>query len=256
MRILASLIAAFCAASSADAAEKIGIVAMHGKEASGNAMAQTGGRLAAAGYLVETPEMCWSKRRIYDLSYRDCMKDIDTAAERLKRRGATEIVVYGHSVGGNMALGYGANREGLKGIIVTAAGHHPGGIMGSFPAIAKAYEQAKQMIAEGQGNKRTRFPDNNDTGLFYVNATPESFVSWYEPAGDANMHLNVRKLTAPLLWVSGDADRLQHLVKPIFDAAPEHPLNRHVTIKATHRGTPTAAHATVVKWLKELAANK
>ena len=138
-------------------AQKIGLVLLHGKEAPGNAMAQTGSRLAAEGYLVETPEMCWSKRRIYDLPYRDCMKDIDAAVERLRKRSATDIVVYGQSVGGNMALGYGANREGIRGIIVTAGGHHPGGIMGSFPPIAKSFEQAKQMVAKGQGGTRARF---------------------------------------------------------------------------------------------------
>jgi len=251
---IASVLLAFCGSHAH--AQKIGIVVMHGKEAPGDAMRPVGNLLSTAGYLVEVPEMCWSKRRIYDLPYLDCMKDIDAAAERLKKRGATDLVIYGQSVGGNMALGYGANRQGLKGIIVTAGGHNPGGIIGSNPQIGKAFAQAKQMIADGKGDQRTRFSDNNDTGPFFVNVTPKTYVSWYEPAGDANMHLNARKLTAPLLWISGDADPLQRLVKPIVDAAPAHPLNRHVTIKATHRGTPTAAHATVVQWLKELAAHK
>ena len=39
--------------------------------------------------------MCWSNRRIYDLPYIDCLREIDAATARLKSRGATEFFVAG-----------------------------------------------------------------------------------------------------------------------------------------------------------------
>jgi esterase/lipase len=87
-------------------AKMLGVVLMHGKQGQPdrviNGLAEA---LERAGYPVERPEMCWSRRRIYDLSYTDCFRDIDSAVERLKARGATEIVVAGQSLGGNAAIG-------------------------------------------------------------------------------------------------------------------------------------------------------
>ena len=52
----------------------------------------------SAGYLVDTPEMCWSRRRIYDRPFLDCLTEIDSAIGRLKGRGAGTIVSAGSSL--------------------------------------------------------------------------------------------------------------------------------------------------------------
>jgi hypothetical protein len=74
--------------------QTIGIVLMHGKTGSPNTVID---RLAialqGAGYLVEVPEMCWSRRRIYDRPFLDCLTEIDSAIARVKSRGAGRIVV-------------------------------------------------------------------------------------------------------------------------------------------------------------------
>lgn len=257
------LIAALCllAFSAAAAyANKIGVVVLHGKNApppqlNAGATGPVKAFLEVAGYLVEMPEMCWSNRRIYDATYQDCMKDIDAAIERLKKRGANAIVLFGQSIGGNMAIGYAANRGGLKGIIVTGGGHNPGGIAGANPPIAKAYRQAQELVASGKGNARIRFPDNNaDTGLFFVRATPRVYVSWYDPVGGANMALNAPNVTVPLLWISGDRDSGQRFIQPVLLRLPKHELTRHAIVKGgTHLGTPAASRGIVLPWLKELA---
>lgn len=88
---------------------------MHGKL--GSPLGQTGlignrqpigARLAAdlkgAGYLVATPEMCWSARRGFDKTYPECLKEIDGAIAELKAHGASRFVVGGLSLGGNAAI--------------------------------------------------------------------------------------------------------------------------------------------------------
>ena len=84
---------------------RIGVVLLHGKQSAPDEHAPLAEALAAAGYLVERPEMCWSARRIYDLPYLQCLREIDAAIGRLQRRGATAFVVAGHSLGANGALG-------------------------------------------------------------------------------------------------------------------------------------------------------
>jgi hypothetical protein len=53
------------------------------------------------------------------------MSEIDKAADGLKKKGAQEIVVGGHSLGGNAAVGYAARRGDLAGIVVLAPGQFP-----------------------------------------------------------------------------------------------------------------------------------
>ena len=75
--ILLAILLSVAVAAPAGAAEKIGIVLMHGKLGASlgsvHGRQQIGGQLIAAlegaGYLVATPEMCWSRRRGFDLSY-------------------------------------------------------------------------------------------------------------------------------------------------------------------------------------------
>ena len=78
-------------------AETLGIVLMHGKEGSSadRGIAHLAGELESAGYLVERPTMCWSRSRIYDRAFLDCLADIDAAVVSLKARGAEAIVVAG-----------------------------------------------------------------------------------------------------------------------------------------------------------------
>ena len=98
LAVLSGLVAPACA-------QTIGIVLMHGKTGSPNTVIdQLATALQSAGYLVDTPEMCWSRRRIYDRPFLDCLTEIDSAIGRLKGRGAGRIVVAGMSQGGDAAL--------------------------------------------------------------------------------------------------------------------------------------------------------
>ena len=82
LAVLSGLVAPACA-------QTIGIVLMHGKTGSPNTVIdQLATALQSAGYLVDTPEMCWSRRRIYDRPFLDCLTEIDSdrPAEGPRRR--------------------------------------------------------------------------------------------------------------------------------------------------------------------------
>src|SRR3984885_2210357 len=78
----------------------LGVVYLHGK--GGWPGGLNGGILSSLqdeGALVATPEMPWSFHRRYAATYDQAMGEIDAVVADLKAKGATRIVVIGHSLG-------------------------------------------------------------------------------------------------------------------------------------------------------------
>ena len=94
-----------------------------------NSIAST---LEAKGYRVSTPALPWAQGRIYDASFEDSMREIDQEVESMRQKGAKRVVVAGHSLGANAALGYAASKDGASGIIALAPAHTP-----ELPGFAK-----------------------------------------------------------------------------------------------------------------------
>jgi pimeloyl-ACP methyl ester carboxylesterase len=233
-------------------AQTIGIVLLHGKTGSPDTVInQLAIALQGAGYLIDTPEMCWSRRRIYDRPFLDCLTEIDSAIGRLKGRAAGRIVVAGMSQGGDAALAYGARRANLAGIIALAPAAAPERQVG-LSDIAQNVAQARALVAAGRGDETASFVDRNASGPFSVRTTAPIYLSYLDPQGPANMLDSVRKLHAPLLWVAGSADPSQTGANAEFNQAPANPLNRFVMVASAHLGTPNAAREAVLAWLQEL----
>jgi esterase/lipase len=236
-----------CVGACAHAGESVGIVLMHGKNGMPRGLQPLTSALQKAGYAVETPEMCWSRRRIYDLSYQDCLVEVDAVVERFKRAGATRIIVAGQSLGGNAALGYGATRKDISGIIAIAPAHNPLRLI-KIPAIATDLEKARLMIEGGQEDTRASFEDMNHDGPFTVRATPKTYLTFFSPDGPAVLHRNVAAVHAPLLWISGTADPTQVNTEGLF-ARADNPKNRRVILAADHMGTPLVSGDAIISWL-------
>ena len=95
----------------------------------------------------------------------------------------------GHSVGANAAIGYGARREGLGGILTIAAGHIPE-VPGFQKRIGNDYRRAKEMVDNGKGGKEDDFKDFNQGKTSDVNAKAKDYRSWYDPNGPAVIPTN------------------------------------------------------------------
>jgi pimeloyl-ACP methyl ester carboxylesterase len=242
-------------AQAAQAAGKLGVVLIHGKQGNPSQLGNIVAALTHAGYLVDRPEMCWSHRRIYDRAYPDCLAEIDRAVERLRKDGATEIVVAGQSLGGNAAIGYGARHPDIKGVIAFAPAHAPE-FIAKRPEVAADIARAKALIAKGEGDRRTTFSDANTGGkgsfAIKVSATPRVYLSFYGAESPAVMPANAARLKMPILLVSGSHDPTQRQAPFTFRHAPENPLNRFVKVDSNHPGTPEAGKAAMLAWLKEL----
>jgi pimeloyl-ACP methyl ester carboxylesterase len=250
-----------CGAASAAQLEGFGIVYLHGK--AGWPGAFNGGILSSLrdeGALVATPEMPWSFHRRYAATYDDAMTEIDAAVAGLKAKGARRIVVIGHSLGANAAIGYAARRANLAdlaGVVALSPGHLPEvGNMRGF--VADAVARAKKLIADGKGDVPQTFPDMAQGIPLIAHATPSVYVSMFDPDGPAVLPKNAAAIGAephppPLLWVVGKLDPIDRRgPEYAFDAAAKNPKSKYVEVFAGHLTTPLVARKEVVAWINSL----
>jgi pimeloyl-ACP methyl ester carboxylesterase len=231
-----------------------GIVLIHGK--GGTPTTGIEGlheALKREGALVEAPEMPWSARRIYDATYDQAMTEIDTAVERLKKAGAQRIVVIGHSLGANAAIGYGARRKGLDGVVALAPGHLPEA-WALRARTSGSIANARKMIAAGKGDVRMSFPDLAQGIPFQVRATPEVYLSMFDPDGPAVMPKNAAAMgDVPLLWIVGVADPMVlHGKDYVYGRGVRHPKSKYLVTASMHLSTPYQSRGQIVSWLKGL----
>lgn len=253
-RILAAFAAFFLIGVPAGAqAGDVGVVFMHGKWG-GPAPTSPVGKLKAAleeaGFEVVTPAMPWSRKRYLEKGYDESMGEIDEAVATLKSRGVTKIVVGGHSMGANAAIGYGARRDGLAGVLAVAPGHVPDRLADKFAADVS---KAKSMIADGKGAETAAFTDSNQGTYKEIQASAEDYLSWFDPKGPAVMPDSAKQLKAPLFWIIGEDDTLLKAGESYaYGQAPTNPKNAYVVIDANHMNTPIKGAGDIIKWLKSL----
>jgi len=252
------LVSTTCGAEGAENLHGLGVVYLHGKGGWPGGM--NGGiisELREEGAVVATPEMPWSFHRRYDATYDQAMTEIDAAIAAVKAEAANRIVLIGHSLGANAAIGYGARHPELAGIVALAPGHLPEvGNMRSF--VSDAVARAKELIAEGKGNVRPNFPDMAQGIPLTTSATPIVYLSWFDPDGPAVIPKNAAAIGAaassvPLLWVVGKLDPIDRRgPEYAFDALAKNPKSKYLEILAGHLTTPTLAKRQVIDWIKGL----
>ena len=243
----------FAGVALAASLQGFGIVYLHGKAAWPGAL--NGGILSSLedeGALVAEPEMPWSFHRRYAATYNQAMSEIDAAVAGLKAKGASRIVVIGHSLGANAAIGYAARHPELAGIAALAPGHLPETEpLRSF--VHDAVTRAKQLIAAGQGDVPETFPDMAQGIPLTTTATPVVYLSMFDPDGPAVIPKNTAAMgMVPLLWVVGKLDPIDRRgPEYAFDAA-KNPKNKYIEVFAGHLTTPLVARKQVVEWIKSL----
>lgn len=102
-----------------------------------------------------------------------------------------------------------------------------------------------------------RFDDVNTgpqgTYSMTLRTTPHVYLSFYGPDSLTHIPVTVAKLTAPLLWIAGDADPTQRGGKAYaFDKTPTNFMNRYIVVSTTHLETPDAECTATLVWLTDL----
>ena len=230
-----------------------GIVFLHGKGVWAGAF--DGGipaALEAEGAVAASPEMPWSLWRIYGATYEEAMREIDAGVAGLKGRGATRIVIIGHSLGANAAIGYAARRHEIAAVVALSPGHLPE-TAEMCERTADAIAQARTLLASGEKSRRI-WPDRIQGIPTFATATPAVYLSMFDPDGPAVIPKNAAALHGvPLLWVVGRSDPIFVRGRDYaFSRAPRNPKSRYIEVPAGHLTAPRVARAQVVEWVKSL----
>jgi pimeloyl-ACP methyl ester carboxylesterase len=255
--LLTALIAVVCVLASPSVfavSGDVGVVLLHGKGGVPTGYIRAlAWALQDRGHLVATPEMPWSKGRIYDASIEESMAEIDLEVKALRQKGAKLVIVGGQSLGANVAIAYAASRARVDGIVVLAPGHNPE-LPGFARRIGADLSKARMLIEAGKGKEKSSFSDLNQGQSSQISATPEVYVSWFDPQGLAVMPRSAAaiKSSTPLLFIVGSGDRSAPTQDYIFDKAPAHVKSKFVMVNADHLHVPSAAIEDVAAWLVTL----
>ena len=239
------------------ASEKIGVILMHGKwgKISNKApIVKLDSFLRQKGITVVFKEMPWSRNRGLDKSYEDSMTEINELVQSLKDKGISKIVVGGHSMGANAAIGYGARYDGIAGILAIAPGHVPE-VVGFQNKMDNDWQNAQKMVDEGKGDKIAQFKDLNQGKKSKKSIKANIYLSWYSPTGPAVIPNNVYKLKSEtaLFWIIGEKDLMNKRGKRYaYKYAPTNAKNAYVVVKGGHGVTPIKGKSEILKWLKSL----
>lgn len=255
--LVALLVSIVLPASAQVPPAEIGIVVMHGKGgAPTKLVAGLAKALASGGYQVANLEMPWSGQRNYDKSVADGDAEVDAALASLKTRGAKKLFVCGHSLGGLFALHYAGKRQ-FDGLILIAPGGDPGSEF-FRGKVGPAVYRAREMVASGKGNERASFDDfENAKGLYPIETTAASYLSWFEPDGAMNQTTATTSVNAaiPVLYIvpTNDYPGLLRAKEIFFPRLPRNPKTRLYEPSATHTTAPWESREEIMRWVNEVA---
>lgn len=247
----------------AQAQEKIGVLMLHGKNPGGPSDPYFGSlrsKLEGEGMIVAMPDMPWSVRRYVDGHWDKAMAEMAEQIKNLRSKGATKIVLAGHSMGCPAALSYAARHGDVDAVALLAPGHVPYYYFNNPQAsvVRKSIDEARALVAAGQGDKRRDFHDINQGRALAVTMTAADFLSYWDPESDAEMARTAPRLPAniPALWVIGKDDPLIRAGRGyVFDKLPANPKSRYLEVQANHLTTPQVSGQEVADWIRAAVAN-
>ena len=236
------------------AKKDIGVVFMHGRLGSPDYLEPLSRALRAEGYLVETPEMPWSRRRAFDATVDETMREIDEAAVRLRARGAKVIIIGGHSLGGAAALRYGASRANVDALILVAAQWNPQWI-GWQRIVGPSLVRARKAIDAGQDMDDYQYLTNEGEPAS-MRAHARGYLDYHRADSAMGVPASAKASTRPIpvLWLSanGDGRNVREQEANTFESLPRHPASRHDTLISPHISATTPAIGPIGAWIEQL----
>jgi esterase/lipase len=240
----------------APAAVRVGVLLMHGKTGSPQnpVIQQLAQRMGAAGWTVITPEMPWSRNRYLQGDWDGVMAEMTAHAKALREQGVTHIVVAGHSMGCPAALSFAARGGDAQALVLLAPGHVPAGYHSSerLRPVRESIDEARALVAAGKGDETQRFNDINQGKQQPVITSARAFLSFFDPASDAEMGVTAPRVPAgtPVYTAIGRKDPLFPRVREYFlDRLPPHPHTRLAEYAGGHLETPAEAAEDLLTWV-------
>lgn len=252
------------------AQDKLGVVLIHGKQGGNeydSSLNSLYGKMQDAGFIVIKPEMPWSFSRYIDDDWNKAMWEIDGHIQKLKEKGSKKIALVGHSLGSPAALSYAARHPNeIHALGLLAPRHVPYYYSQCIPyssiklcGVKEGVEQARKEIEAGNLDKKQPQVDINQGRRNAVWMTARDYLSYFDPASDAEMAVTAPKISAsvPVLQVIGDRDYLIREGRQyVFDKLPANNKSHYLEVLGNHISTPVVGAEQIVIWLKSAISNQ
>jgi pimeloyl-ACP methyl ester carboxylesterase len=234
------------------APSRTGIVLLHGIGGDGNSMKELAGHLRTAGFRVATPDLPFGGPAAFSQPVDAGVRTVQGELERLRREGATRLVLAGFSLGGFFAALV-AGRTPVDALVAIA----PNGGSDMKP-LDDEVARAKQLIAQGRGQQPTLMKDSDVVSPARWDlpaATPAAYVTWFERDGVMNWRRvwSALRPGMPVLLVvpTRDLANLRKVKRETWEMLPPNPANRLYEPRSDHVGAPMASAAEMVRWLRD-----
>jgi len=234
--------------------KNIGIVLLHGKQGNPdvhhNSELRT--QLVKRGFATISPVMPWSAKK-YQGARQQGQEIITEAVKALNK---DKVVIIGHSMGAMAALQYGTGDmpSQVVGIVSVAPGHDPN--------IAKALEKytsgsaskACSMESTGAGKEFDSFNDMDGPERRTIRATAEYYCDHYSTNKYPDTRDVVRKVSRPVLLISGTSDRLTEVYShnSLFNGLPDNAKNKYAALDGGHIEVLYRHPDVIAQWIDSL----
>lgn len=262
LAITCAALAATVAPLSAAAQQRIGVLMLHGKNPGNNQdpnFSPLKGTFERQGWVATVPDMPWSRGRYLDGNWDKAMAEMAGHIKGLRERGATKIVIVGHSMGAPAALSHAARGGEADALVLLAPGHIPLGYY-TYPSLKVVHDsidEARALVAAGKGDSRERFSDINQGRQQNVITTAKDYLSYFDPTSDAEMSVTAPRVpaTTAVLTVIGEKDPLFSRIKTYYvDKLPANPKSKYLEVSGGHLETPRVVTDDMIQWIKTVLA--
>lgn len=210
-------------------------------------------------FLYTYKDYPWSYSRNFDLGTAETIEEIHSDVCAIKDRGASCVVLIGHSCGGNGTVQYLSKyKEDVKNVILLAPAHNPFSEY-AYSCTKNCLNDAKNELKNGSNEPSPRIVFN--WGEAYIKWMPPGiYVDWFDPEGRANMAKTVKKIDQSLnVFMATGADTPHdHKAKMfLYNRLRKTGKSQyHIIPDANHKTVVGASFPLIVQWLASLQANK
>jgi pimeloyl-ACP methyl ester carboxylesterase len=256
-------LAAFCVAAPASAQERIGVLMLHGKNPGNNMdpnFSPLKGTFERQGWIAIVPDMPWSRGRYLDGGLDKALAEIGGHIKGLRDKGATKIVIVGHSMGVPTSMAHAARGGDVDALVGLAPGHAPVGYYNQpwGKVVHDSVNEARALVAAGKGDSSERFSDINQGRQQTVVITAKDYLSYFDPTSDAEMSVTAPRIPArvAVMTVIGEKDSLFKTIKTYYvDKLPGNPKNKFLEVSGGHLETPRLSSDEIVAWIKTVVSH-
>ena len=234
--------------------QEIALIVLRGKRSTANSLATTIEFFRDREFTVVDPMPPWSNDRNFDETYESMLLQLNQQVQDLKNSRAKKIVLVGQSFGANCIFAYLSLYADIDAAVTMAPAHFPDRMYQNNHSIRILVDLARKLARKGQSSFEIAFNDSSSGDMKRINTTVENFLSYFDPAGLANMYNTIPQITRsiPILYISAQDDEQRDNGDDKVSMLPENEKTKYVKSDQTHFRVGISHNEEILEFIKSL----